>query len=134
MTHITSEYVKGKASPSSAQEVTKSIKGFSDKTLNHIATLKAKADKQHAEILELTAKLNIVESITDPRYVVSDKYKKLHITLPWIDVEPAEHRTYCSWVYGFSVYQRKVKLPKFLPDSSKCTRCFDLAEDGDESS
>ena len=134
LTNITSEYVKGKVASSSAQEVSKTVKGFSDKTLNQLVALKAKADKQHAEIVELTSKITVLESITDPRYIVSDKYKKWHITLPWIDVEPSDLKTYCTWSYGFSVYQRKAKLPRFLPESSRCIRCFDLAEDGDDSS
>ena len=88
--HITPEYVTGKAASSSAQEVAKGVNGFGNQTMKPLAVLNAKAETHHADILELIANLTVDDSVTDPRYIVSDKYMKWHIALPMVKL-PTKH-------------------------------------------
>ena len=69
--------------------------------------------KQHEDDLDrLLKQVKVVGSISSPLYVVSDKYKKWHITFPFHDSPKKGWRVRCGWRYGCSVFERRTTLPQ----------------------
>ena len=71
----------------------------------------------------------ILDSSALPKYVVSDKYRKWHVCLNYVDVPTKDMGTRCGWRYGSSIYERKAFTPETWKKDERCPRCFDLAED-----
>ena len=109
---------------------TKALQRFSDRTMKQLEELRRTVTKQEEELEEMQTHLKIVEAAATPRYVVSDKYQKWHVTLAYVDVPAKLMKTYCGWAYGRSVYERRSEVPLGLPKSEKCPRCFKFVEEG----
>ena len=71
-----------------------------------------------------------------PMYVISDKYKRWHLSLPWQNQEKKNMRCKCGWRYGLSIFQRRSAMPADLHMREKChgpTGCFATDPEYDDS-
>ena len=109
---------------------TKALQRFSDKTMKQLEDLRRTATKQEEELEAMQTQLKIVEAAAIPRYIVSDKYPKWHVTLAHVDVPVKLMKTHSGWAYGRSIYERRSDVPLGLPKSEKCPRCFKIVEEG----
>ena len=57
----------------------KKAKTFSDKTLSALNDLRTEVAKHDKELHDFNVKMTIMDEVTSPKLVVSDKYKKWHI-------------------------------------------------------
>ena len=90
-------------------------------------SLKDDMSKQDAEIANVREKLGILSDLTTPKYIVSNKYGKWHISLQYHDLPAAEWRVRCGWRYGKSIVERR----SVYLQGDTCSSCFDV--DGDDS-
>ena len=136
--NITTEYKKGSKVMITAgedKEKKKKLTGqFHDKIMKQLTDLQAEV-KQHEDDLDrLLKQVKVVESISSPLYVVSDKYKKWHITFPFHDSPKKVWRVRCGWRYGCSVFERRTTVPQDLNRALYiCGTCFNETDDAEES-
>ena len=100
---------------------------FNDDTLGRMKELELEATKHHDMILGLSRKVQELEDVSEPRYIVSDKYQKWHSVAPWKDVDRREWLAKCGWKYGARVstkFARKSRLPDDLAVEFTCKDCF----------
>ena len=100
---------------------------FSDATLDRLKELEQEAVKHHNMLLDLNRKVQEMEDVGMPRYIVSDKYQKWHAVAPWKDVEPRDWLAKCGWKYGARAstkFVRRSKLPDELAVGFICKDCF----------
>ena len=100
---------------------------FSDATLDRPKELELEATKNHNMLLDLNRKVQELEDVSVPRYIVSDKYQKWHTVAPWKDVERCDWLAKCGWKYGARAstkFVRKSKLPDDLDVGFICKDCF----------
>ena len=97
---------------------------FGGKVMKQLEALEEKVKEQEADLEALTGRLKITEDAAVPRFVVSDKYQKYHLALSYVDVSKSEWKTHCGWAYGYSVFERRSKIPDDLMDKHKCPNCF----------
>ena len=98
-----------------------------DETLGRMKELEREATKHRDMILDLGRKVQELEDVNEPRYIVSDKYKKWHSVAPWKDVDRREWLATCGWKYGARAstkFVRKSKLPDDLAAEFACKDCF----------
>ena len=137
---ITEVYKKGsesvaKASGATDKTMAKSTEKYPRKLLSLVDKLTEEGAQREQEIQELAKKLEIIDGKVTPKYIVSAKHQKYHISLSWHDVSPSEWRTKCGWKYGASKFERRGTLPKQLGNKEKCLgrgACFDYDDDEDE--
>ena len=133
---ITSQYIAGSAAPSGQASSSKGVdtvalKKFGNKVIQDLNAMKAEAARHDEELTTLGKRLEILDAMAVPKYIVSDKYQKWHVCLVYTGLPIKEMKTRCGWRYGMSIFVRK----SFTPDRpwlkyERCPRCFDLAEDG----
>ena len=100
-------------------------------SISRISDVPWRNKKKQLELLQ--TQLKVVEAAAIPRYMISDKYHKLHVTLAYVDVPVKLMDTYCGWPYDRSVYGRRSETQTNLAKSEKCPRCFDLQSFGVDS-
>ena len=79
---ITAEYMRGARAfkgQAAEDDKVKKAKKFSEKTLTALNDLRTEVANHDKELQELNAKMAIMDEVTSPKFVISDKYKKWHI-------------------------------------------------------
>ena len=125
--NVTQEFKHGAASSSSmclVEKVSKDTKKFSGKVLKQIEALVMKIEAQEKEMDELVKKFAITDALLSPPFIISDKYQKWHEVLAYSDLPKKSWKTHCGWAYGFSVFERRSKMPDDIDPKHKCPRCF----------
>ena len=104
------------------------------KVMKQLETLEKTVKDQEVELEALTGRLNITEDVAAPRFVVSDKYKKFHLALKYVDVTKSDWKTHCGWAYGYSVFERRSKIPYDLSDKQKSPNRFAIIQGNSDES
>ena len=140
--HVVLRYLKGASLTTITAEYKRGARGFraqaeddqnhelnviSIKAMKQIEDLKRDMLSQDARLEDLKTKLALLDDLTTPKYIVSEKYKKWHVCLQFHDLPVAEWRVRCGWRYGNSVFERRMAL---VP-GARCSTCFE--DDGDDS-
>ena len=107
---------------------TLALKKCGTKVIQQLNAVKAEAARHDEELAALGKRLEILDSSTLPKYIVSDKYRKWHVCLNYVDVPIKDMETRCGWRYGSSIYDRKSFIPETWKKDERCPRCFHLAE------
>ena len=109
---------------------TVALKKFGKEVIQGLNVMKADSSRHEEELLALGKRLEILDYRAVPKYIVSDEYQKWHVCLYYVDVPVDSMKTRCGWRYGASIFVRKSFAPVTWKKDERCTRCFDLAEDG----
>ena len=135
--NITTEYKKGSKVMITAgdEKEKKKLTGqFNSKIMKQLTDLQAEVKQHEEELDKLLKQVKVVESISSPLYVVSDKYKKWHITFPFHDSPKKEWRVRCGWRYGCSIFERRSTVPLDLDRAVYiCGTCFNENADNVDS-
>ena len=90
--------------------------------------------KRHDNEVERLAKDVFATAVTDyPKFIISDKYQMWHTVHDYRQQCRAEWKTSCGWAYGYSIFERKAKIPAKLDiKECGCDRCFKFVKPADE--
>ena len=98
-----------------------------DTALAKLKVLETETARQHEELQKVCRKIQEIEDVKYPRYIISEKYRKWHVVESWEGIERQDWKTKCGWRYGkflSTVFERQARLPDNLTKDEKCPRCL----------